>query len=130
MRVLVADGDPRVRTALTMLLKFEPELTIVGESTNASNLLAQAKEFQPDLVLLDWELPGDSITALIEHLREAERLCKVVVLSRRPEPEQAALTVGADAFVSKTDPADSLLETLHRLFKTQERDSASALCSS
>jgi DNA-binding NarL/FixJ family response regulator len=126
MRVLVADSDPRVRTALHMLLKVEPELAIIGESTNASCLLAKAEELEPDLVLLDWELPGNSITALIERLRKAESPCRVIVLSRRPEAEQAALTVGADAFVSKTDPADSLLDTLHSLIKLQERDSITA----
>jgi DNA-binding NarL/FixJ family response regulator len=126
MRVLVADSDPRVRTALNMLLKFEPELAIIGESVHASSLLAKAEELEPDLVLLDWELPGNSITALIEQLKNAESPCRVIVLSRRPEAEQAAMTVGADAFVSKTDPADSLLDTLHSLIKLQERDSITA----
>ena len=122
MRVLVADSDPRVCTALNMLLKFEPELAIVGESKDASTLLAQVKALEPDLVLLDWELPGNSITALIESLKQTGTHCQVVILSRRPEAAQAARTVGADAFVSKTDPADSLLQTLHQLIKPQERD--------
>jgi two-component system response regulator DesR len=122
MRVLVADNDPRVRAALNMLLNCEPELAIVGESTTTSSLLAQAKKLLPDLVLIDWELPGNSVAALIERLRQTEIPCKVVVLSRRPESEQAALTVGADAFISKTHPADGLLETLHRLLEPHERD--------
>lgn len=125
MRVLVADSDPRVRTALIMLLKCEPELAVVGESTNASSLLAQVKELEPDLVLLDWEFPGSSITELLERLREVDKACKIIVMSRRPESEQAALTVGADVFVSKTDPADSLLDALHGLLNTQERDPVS-----
>ena len=70
MRVLVADSDPRVRKALSMLLRLEPELAIVGESTDASSLLAQVIELEPDLVLLDWELPGSPITTLIERLRK------------------------------------------------------------
>jgi DNA-binding NarL/FixJ family response regulator len=106
-----------------MLLKFEPELAIVGESTDALSLLAQAKELQPDLVLLDWELPGSPITTLIEQLRKGERPIKITILARRPDAKQAALTVGADAFVSKTNPADSLLQTLHALLGSQERDS-------
>jgi two-component system response regulator DesR len=123
MRILVADSDQRVRTALNILLQFEPELRIVGESTDASSLLTQAEELKPDLVLLDWELPGNSITALIESMRQSKPPCQVIILARRPESKQAALTVGANAFVSKTDPADSLLQTLHRLLKPQERDS-------
>jgi DNA-binding NarL/FixJ family response regulator len=114
---MVADSDPRVCKALNMLLKFEPELEIVGESTDALSLVAQVEALKPDLVLLDWELPGNSITAVIESLKRAEKSCQVIILSRRPEAEHAALTVGADAFVSKTDPADSLLHTLNGLIK-------------
>ena len=117
MRVLVADSDPRVRAALNMFFRSDSESAIIGESQDASSLLAQAKEIQPDLVLIDWELPGNSIAVLIEWLKEAKKPSKVIVLSRRPESEQAALTVGADAFVSKTHSANSLLDTLHRLFK-------------
>jgi DNA-binding NarL/FixJ family response regulator len=89
---------------------------------DAPSLLAQATELEPDVILLDWELPGNSITALVETIRKSRTPCKVIVLARRPEARQAALTVGADAFVSKTDPADSLLETLHQLFNPLERD--------
>jgi DNA-binding NarL/FixJ family response regulator len=92
---------------------------------DASSLLAQATDLEPDVVLLDWELPGNSITALVEALSRARTPCKVIVLARRPEAKQAALTIGADAFVSKTDPADSLLETLHQLLNPQERDTVS-----
>jgi DNA-binding NarL/FixJ family response regulator len=127
MRVLVADSDPRVRAALNMFFEFEPEFAIVGESADTSSLLARAKSTQPDLVLIDWELPGNSIANLIEWLKEAEKPSKVIVLSRRPESEQAALAVGADAFVSKTHAANSLLEILYRLFKSEERGSVAVL---
>ena len=123
MRVMVAENDPRVRKALNMLLNLEPELTIEGECTDSASLLAQAQEVHPDLVLLDWELPGSSITEVIERLREINDSCKVIVFCRRAEAKQSALTVGADAFFSKTHPADSLLETLHTLFGTHERNS-------
>jgi DNA-binding NarL/FixJ family response regulator len=120
MRVLVADNDPRVRAAINMFFKCEPELSIVGESTNASSFLAQAKALRPDLVLIDWELPGSSVTVLIEWLKEAEKPAKIIVLSKRPEREQEALAVGADAFISKTRPADSLIDTLQKLFQTPD----------
>jgi DNA-binding NarL/FixJ family response regulator len=101
-------------------------LAIVGESTHSQSLLAQAKALKPDLVLIDWELPGHSIEALIEWLKKSENAAKVIVLSGRPESEQAALAVGADAFVSKTHSAVNLLDTLRRLFKPRERDSVAA----
>jgi DNA-binding NarL/FixJ family response regulator len=126
MNILVADNDPRVRAALNMFFSCEPELAIVGESSDAASLLAQAKTLKPDLVLLDWELPGQSTKAVIEWLKASGQTSKVIVLSKRPESEQAALAVGADAFVSKTHPANSLLDTLRRLFKSREKDSVIA----
>ena len=57
VRVLVADNDVRVRSALQTLLKQEPGL-MVGECSDLESLVVQSKEFNPDLVLLDWELRG------------------------------------------------------------------------
>jgi DNA-binding NarL/FixJ family response regulator len=124
MRVLVADSDPRVRTALNLLLKSQPELAIVRESSDGSGLLAQVQELRPDLVLVDWELPGESVASLVEQLRGSE--IRVVLLVGRPEAEQAARAVGADAFISKMDSADRLLETLQEILASQHRKPVTA----
>lgn len=115
MRILVADDDRRVRSALEMLLRHEPGLTLVGQCTNLEGLLVQARELEPDLVLVDWELPGRSAAGLLLALQQLETRSRVVVLSASPEPEQVALMLGADAFVSKADPPDRLLSALHQL---------------
>ena len=123
MRVLVADDQVAVRSALRRLLKEEPGLTVVSEVVRTEELLDQAQVTQPDLVLLDWELPGLSFTDLDQSTSGSrDRLLillhmlhsrpKVVALSGRPEMRQAALTAGADAFVSKADPPERLLTIL------------------
>jgi DNA-binding NarL/FixJ family response regulator len=106
-----------------MLLKCEPEIVIVGESTDASSLLEKARQLEPDLVLLDWELPGSSITAVVEQISNTDAPFQIIVLSRRPEAREAALTVGAHAFVSKTDPGESILETVRDLLSRQRETS-------
>jgi DNA-binding NarL/FixJ family response regulator len=111
MRILIADSDPRVRRALQMLLEQEPELT-VSESAGLNSLAAQARVFKPDLLLLDWELPGRPAAALLLALGALDVRPRVIALSRRPEAESAALAAGADAFVSKADPPERLLTTL------------------
>lgn len=58
MRVFLADDQAKVRAALRLLLEQEPGLSVVGEVTEAKDLLAQVQVTQPDVVLLDWELPG------------------------------------------------------------------------
>lgn len=113
MRVLLADNQVRVRSALHMLLKEELNLSIVGEVAEASDLLAQMKLTHPDLVLLDWELPGLSAINSLPALRDTYPGLVVIALSGRPEARWAALTAGVDAFVSKIDPPEHLITTLH-----------------
>lgn len=114
-RILVADNDARVRSALQILLKQEPGQLVVRESADLGGLAAQIRQFKPDLVLLDWELPGRPAAALLLALHGLDYHPLVIVLGRRPESEQEALAVGADAFVCKADPPDRLLDTLRRL---------------
>ena len=114
VRILVADNDARVRSALQTLLKQEPGL-VIGECSDLESLVVQIKEFKPDLVLLDWELRGRPATALLFAAHAADYRPKTIVLSGRPESEQAALDAGADAFVSKADPPERLLDTLRKL---------------
>jgi DNA-binding NarL/FixJ family response regulator len=113
MHILLADNQAEVRSALRFLLEQEPEMSVVGEAAAAEALLAQADAIQPDLVLLDWELPGSHATDLLAALRV--RCCRtiVVALSGRPEAYQEALESGVDAFVSKGEPPERLLAALH-----------------
>ena len=112
MRVLLADDQPKVRSALRLLLGQELGLRVVGEAADAQSLLAQVKASCLDLVLLDWELLGLQAVHLLRALRALCPHLKVIVLSGRPEACQAAFAAGADAFVSKGDPPERLLTTL------------------
>lgn len=112
MRVLLADDQPGVRSALRLLLEQEPGLTVVAEAAEAGELSALVQRTCPDLVLLDWELPGQHGADLLLALRSFCPSVSVVVLSGRPEARSAALLAGADAFVSKGDPPEQLLVTV------------------
>ncbi|MGD9049319.1 MAG: response regulator transcription factor [Anaerolineae bacterium] len=118
-RILVADGDARVRSALQTLLKQEPTQIAVRESGDIGSLALQIKQFKPQLILLDWELPGRPAAALLFALHGLDYQPKVIVLSTRPESETDALAVGADAFVCKGDPPEQLLVS----FRTMVRQS-------
>jgi len=127
MRILLADDQPRVCSALRLLLEQEPGLTVVGEAAESDALLAQVEAQHPDLVLLDWELPDEngpgsmrsdapgSGAHLFALLRRRCPGLRVVALSGRHEARRAAQAAGVDAFVSKGDPPERLLETLRAL---------------
>ena len=113
MRVLLADSQAKVRSALRLLLEQEIGITVVGEAANATDLYAQAGSTSPDLVLLAWELPGlanggSACTDL--HCLASQPA--VVVLSGRPEAGPLAIGAGADGFVYKGDPPEQLLGAL------------------
>ena len=112
MEVLLADNQPKVRFGLRVLLERQPGLKVVGEVTNAEDLLAQVETNCPDLVLLGWGLPGLAKPDLLSALRRACPDLFVIVLSGRTEARRAALAAGADAFVYKCDPPERLLAAI------------------
>ncbi len=112
MHILLADNQAEVRSALRFLLEQEPGMCVIGEAAEAEALLAQEAAIQPDLVLLDWELPGSRPAYLLAALRIRRRTI-VIALSGRLEARQEALNAGVDAFVSKGEPPERLLATLY-----------------
>lgn len=117
MRILLADDQKKVCSALQLLLGLEPGVEIVGETAEARHLLQQVEQTLPDVILLDWELPGFSPNGLLHRLHALFPGLKVIALSGRPEARQAALEAGVDAFVSKCDPPDRLLAALRTASK-------------
>ena len=112
MRILLADSQPKVRFGLRVLLERQPGLKIVGEANNVEELSAQMKAGCPDLLLLGWSLPGLAGAELLSSLREACPGLSIIVLSGRPEMRRQALAAGADAFVCKCDPPETLLAAI------------------
>lgn len=115
LRVLLADDQPEVRSALRLLLEQEPGIQVLGEVVDACELLSRVRATSPDLALLDWELPGCSAAELLAALRSSCVNLKVIALSGRPEARHAALAAGADTFVSKGDPPEALLRALRAI---------------
>jgi DNA-binding NarL/FixJ family response regulator len=122
MRVILADDDRNVRSALRLLLERELELEVAGEAADGKDLLAEVKSAEPDLVLFDWELPGLKTMEMVSGLRECCPGVVLISLSGRVEARQAALGAGVDAFVSKGDPPERVLDTLQRLICKGEKD--------
>jgi DNA-binding NarL/FixJ family response regulator len=114
MRVLLADDEVRVRYALRVLLRQQPGVELAGEAVRASDLLDALTASRPDVVLLDWELPGSGGRQSMAAIRSLCPRLPVIALSGRPEVRREALAAGADAFVCKSDPPDRLLLALDK----------------
>jgi len=111
-RVYVADGKPEERSALRLLL-LDLEMDVVGEGADWATTLAQAPVSRTDILLIDWDLLPNSPTAALDELRRACPAALVIILiSHLDARQQAALSSGADAFISKGETPDRVAERL------------------
>ena len=93
-------------------------MVVVREVAEAGDLLIQVQISCPDLLLLDWELSGLETQEIVSSLRSICPHLSVIALSGLPESREAALSANVDAFVSKGDPPERLLETV-KWYKTE-----------
>ena len=121
MRLFIADADPVLRVSLQIRLHEEPGMNVTGMAVQTNGLLAQLEASRPDVLLLDWQLPGASVEELLDQINALEPPPKIIVLSVRPEVEKLALAAGADGFICMNEPPDELLGVVRWL-----RDSSSS----
>jgi DNA-binding NarL/FixJ family response regulator len=112
MNVLIADNLERERAALKQLFDQDAELSVVGEAAEANGLLIQLQQTRPDLVVLNWELPGCQISHMLSAIRRLHSSLKVVVFGEDAGLIKDALIAGAHAFVCKREPVEELLNTV------------------
>ena len=109
-RVYLADTRPTGRSALRLLL-LDLKLLVVGEAADWSTLLARAPATHLDMLLVDWGLlPRESDVALAELRRACHTAIIVILISQMDVRQQMALSVGADAFISKGESPDRVVE--------------------
>ncbi len=112
MNILIGDAQPRVRFGLRLVLEQQPGWNVAGEVDDAQALLDAVRLVCPDLVLLDWELPGIPAEELLVQLRQQCPCVGVVFMSGKLELRSMALLAGADIFAYKADPPEKLLEQI------------------
>jgi len=111
-RVFIADSLPEERSALRLML-LDLHMEVVGEAEDWATALAQAPLKRTDMLLIDWNMLPNSPTATLEELRRACPAALVIVLiSHLDAREQAALSAGADAFISKGETPERVAERL------------------
>ena len=115
LNILIGDARPRVRFGLRLLLEQQEGWRVVGEAEDAQALLDHVRRGCPDLVLLDWELPGMPAQELLAAIRRSCPCLWVVFMSGRDELRHTALQAGADVFAYKADPPENLLRLIREL---------------
>jgi two-component system response regulator DesR len=117
IRLLVADDQALVRTALAAMLSLEADFDVVAEVGRGDEVVAAALTHEPDVALLDIEMPGvDGIVAAAE-LAEALPSCRVVIVTTfgRAGFLRRAMEAGARGFVVKDAPGEHLADAIRRV---------------
>jgi DNA-binding NarL/FixJ family response regulator len=120
MKILIVDDHPIVRAGLRRLLAGDARHEL-REATDGKEALGIAKEYRPELVILDLNLPGLGGLELIKRLRIEDPGTRILVLSMHDDAIFAmrALQAGALGYVSKNAPPNEILEGVHRVGEGQ-----------
>jgi len=119
IRVLVVDDQPRARQSLRVLLTTYPQVKEVREATLAREAMRMMEESQPDVVLMDVQMPEMDGLQATQLIKARWPQVKVIVLTMHAEYAAAAQAAGADAFICKGEPAEKLLATLAEVANVQ-----------
>jgi two-component system response regulator DesR len=117
IRLLLADDQQLVRSALAALLELDETFAVVAQVGRGDEVVAAAREHQADVALLDIEMPGLDGLAAAAALAQEVPQCRVIILTTfgRPGYLRRAMESGALGFVVKDAPAEQLADAVRRV---------------
>ncbi|HEY9789407.1 MAG TPA: response regulator transcription factor [Candidatus Obscuribacterales bacterium] len=110
IKVLIADDQEMVRSGMVALLSYQKDLSVVAQAAHGEEAIALARDFQPDVILMDIRMPVcDGITAT-ETIRRNNPDVKILVLTTFDEEQLVvrALQAGASGYLLKDTPSDQI----------------------
>lgn len=119
IRILLADDHAVLRSGLRLLIDRQPDLKVVGEAGNGAEAHARAKELQPDVILLDLNMPGVDGLAALPLLRRDAPQSRVLVLTMHDDVSylQEALRAGAAGYILKKAVDSELLMAIQTVMR-------------
>ena len=122
MRVLIADDHAVVRQGIRAVLETAEDLEVVGEAGTGEETLQLVEERNPDVLVLDVNMPGTDGLEVTRSLREEGRDCRILILSMHDNPEYVlqALRLGADGYVLKDAGPAELREAVQTVWEGRE----------
>ncbi len=114
IRILVADDHEVVRNGLVAMLGTQPDFNVVGEAATGVEVLQQEARLNPDVILLDLEMPEMDGVEALRRLREGNPDIRVIVFTAFDTDERivGAVQAGAQGYLLKGAPRDELFRAI------------------
>jgi two-component system response regulator DesR len=119
IRVLVADDQALIRGAFATQVNLEPDMTVVAQVGTGDDVLPAALRAQPDVALLDVQMPGMDGLAAAAVLADRAPACRVIILTTfgRPGYLRRAMEARAAGFMVKDAPPETLIDAIRRVHR-------------
>ncbi|WP_282937785.1 response regulator transcription factor [Paenibacillus sp. RC67] len=119
MKVIIAEDQVMLRGALSALLDLEDDVDVIGQAGDGEEALKFIMQLEPDLCIMDIEMPKMTGLDVAERLKELGHPCRVVILTTfsRSGYFQRAMKAGVHGFLLKDSPIDELSEALRKVYK-------------
>jgi DNA-binding NarL/FixJ family response regulator len=116
IRVVLIEDNEVFRHALQLLLELRGDIEIAAAAEDGERAVELCRQHEPDVILLDYRLPGDDGVQVARRVRaECPEVAVVVLTAAAQEREiEALLETGAVACVGKDEPLDSIIEAIRR----------------
>jgi len=117
VRIMIAEDQTMVRQALVALLELEPDIEVIAQAADGHEAVAMARKHQPEVAVLDIEMPGLTGIEVAGELKRGGFGGKIVIVTTfdRPGYLRAAMAAGASGFLLKDAPAADLAAAVRRV---------------
>lgn len=114
IRVLVVDDHPVVRDGLVAMLSTQPDLQVVASAGSGQEVLERVLQTQPDIILLDLEMPEMDGVAVLQRLREEHPRVRTIIFTAFDSDERilAAVRAGAQGYLLKGAPREEVFNAV------------------
>ncbi|PYZ91751.1 DNA-binding response regulator [Salipaludibacillus keqinensis] len=112
IRIVIAEDQKMLLGALAALLDLEDDMTVVGSANNGEDVVSLVHENQPDVCIMDIEMPLKSGLDAAEELKHAECKCMILTTFARSGYFQRAVKAGVHAYMLKDSPSEELASAI------------------
>lgn len=117
IRIILADDHPLIRSGIRMALQEEEGVLVVAEAVNGVDVRQMCQVYEPDILLLDLNMPGSTATQTVTYLKQHQPQLKILVLTAYDDEAyiRGMTMLGVDGYMLKDEAPDTVVRAVHAI---------------